>query len=112
MKTGLWAIKLIMIVSCFPYFPTIDDEVPNPPAVLFGGVHGERCSFPQNVCLQRSELWRGQGQQQKGHGTSTKGRVCVHNSHFPIGNVYVYRRFNANADAVSYFSYGEDSCQM
>ena len=75
--------KRIMIVSCFPYFPTIDNEVPNPPALLPGGVHVERCSFPKNVCLQRSEIWGSQGQQQKGHGTSNKGRVYIHNSDFP-----------------------------
>lgn len=59
------------------YFHPIDDEASNPPAMFFGGVHGEHCSFPQNVCLQCTELWGSQGQQQKGHGPSTKGRVCA-----------------------------------
>ena len=66
MKMGLWAIKLIVSYFPYSYFHPIDDEVSNPRAMFFGRVHGEHCSFPQNVCLQHTELWGSEGQQQKG----------------------------------------------
>lgn len=44
-------------------------------AVCRGIVRVERCIFPENLRVQCSELWGIKGEQQEGHGDSTKGTL-------------------------------------